>query len=37
MLGHKKAHAANREVAAYNATTGARGANGSSYVDDTHC
>ncbi len=35
MLGRRKARAANQEAAAYNATTGAGGANGSSYVDDT--
>ncbi len=37
MLGRRKARAANREAAAYNATTRARGANGSSYIDDMHC
>jgi hypothetical protein len=36
MLGRRKARAANREAIVYNATTGAGGANGSSYVDDTH-
>ncbi|CAK9236546.1 unnamed protein product [Sphagnum troendelagicum] len=35
MLGRRKARAANQEAAAYNATAGAGGANGSSYVDDT--
>ncbi len=35
MLGLRKARAANWEAVAYNATTGARSANGSSYIDDT--